>query len=109
MDYYSLPEGKCTFVPKGVFHGPCLKFKGQEIEFRHHEQAELGLALHESGLRDTLSLPIERDLCVEVRTAWGDYIQSLKRTFEEEVAQRTPDEEKSEAAVAILLRRAVHG
>jgi hypothetical protein len=107
VDHYSLPEGKCTFVPKGVFHGPCLKFKGEEIEFRNHEQAQLALALHEAGLRDTLALPVDPDRCVRARAAWQDYFQGLKRTFEEEVAQRTPDEEKAEAAVGILLRRAV--
>jgi hypothetical protein len=109
VDYYSLPEGKCAFVPKGVFHGPYLKFKGEEIEFRNHEQAELALALHEPGLRDTLSLPTDPDACTEVRAAWNEYIQRLRQTFEDEVAQRTPDEEKTEAAVAILLRRAVRG
>jgi len=107
VDYYSLPDGKCTFVPKGVFHGPCLKFKGEEIEFRNHEQAQLALALHESGMRDSLSVPVDPELCAEVRTAWEEYIQQLTRAFQEEVAQRTPDDEKSEAAVAILLRRAV--
>jgi SAM-dependent methyltransferase len=106
-DHYSLPDGKCTFVPSGVLHGPCLKFKGGEIEFRSHEQAQLAMALHESGLRDTLSIPVDAAICATAHKAWNEYLRQLRQRFEGEVAQRTPDEEKTEAAVSILLRRAL--
>lgn len=109
IDYYSLPDGKCTFVPAGVLHGPYLKFKGAEVEFRSHEQARLALALHESGLRDTLGVPADPNVCDGVRRAWDQYIKGLRRTFEDEVAQRTPDEGKTESTVTILLRRALSG
>lgn len=88
-----------------MFHPPRLKFKTEEIEFRHREQVKLALALHCSGLRDTLTVPSDPERYRGVLQQWTDYSEQLKRTFQDEAAQRTPDEDQTEGAVKILLRR----
>jgi len=102
-DHYSLPEGHASLV-EDMFHHPRLKFKGDDIEFRHRPQAELALALHESGLSGPLTLPVDPDRCLEINGRWRTYREGLTGRFQEEVAQRTPDEEKAGAALKLLLR-----
>jgi len=102
-DHYSLPDGHARLV-EDMFHHPRLKFKGDEIEFRHRPQAELALALHESGLSGPLTLPVDPDRCLEINRRWRTYREGLTGRFQEEVAQRTPDEEKAGAALKLLLR-----
>jgi hypothetical protein len=102
-DHYSLPEGHASLV-EDMFHHPRLKFKGDDIEFRHRPQVELALALHESGLSGPLTLPVDPDRCLEIDGRWRTYREGLTGRFQEEVAQRTPDEEKAGAALKLLLR-----
>lgn len=101
-DSYVLPQGNAKLV-EDMFHPPRLKFKADEIEFRHREQATLALALHASGVRVSLTLPIGPGRCAEIQEQWSGYISRLRAKFEAEAAQRTPDEDKVKAAVSILL------
>jgi hypothetical protein len=109
-DSYVLPDGNGRIV-EDMFHRPRLKFKQDEVEFRHREQAALALALHSTGVRQagqwTLTLPATPERCREIQEQWSQYVRDLKVMLESEVAQRTPDEKKADAAVSILLRRAV--
>ena len=92
-----------------MFHKPRLKFKHDEIEFRHREQATLALTLHSTGMRGALTLPTAVERCREIQEKWSQYVSELKAMLESEAAQRTPDEDKAEAAVSILLGRAFQG
>lgn len=105
-DSYVLPDGNGRII-EDMFHQPRLKFKQDEVEFRHREQAALALALHSTGVRGTLTLPTTPERCREIQEQWSQYVRDLKAMLESEVAQRTPDEKKADAAVSILLRRAV--
>lgn len=91
IDHHTLPDGHAK-LREDMFHGPRLAFKTGDIEFRNREQAELALTLHESSLRGTIPLPANQERCRELRGRWITYFDTLKRRFEEEAAQRTPDE-----------------
>lgn len=108
VDHYSLPDGLAKLI-EDMFHHPRLKFRSDEIEFRHRPQAELALALHQSGLTGTLGLPTDPERCYRVKEQWNTYLQGLASRLQEEVSQRTPDEEKANAAHKLLLRWAVEG
>jgi hypothetical protein len=76
-------------------------------EFRHREQAALALALHSTGMRGVLTLPPTAERCREIQGQWSQYVRGLKVMLESEAAQWTPDENKAEAAVSILLGGAI--
>lgn len=103
-DSYVLPDGNGKLV-EDMFHPPRLKFKHDEIEFRNREQAVLALALHSAGLRGALTIPTTAERCNEAQEQWSRYFTDLRVRLESETSQRTPDEEKAEAAVSILLGR----
>ena len=74
------------------------------FEFRHRPQAELALALHESGLSGDIKLPAHDQTCLDIKDRWQSYFAGLTSRFQDEAAQRTPDEEKAAAALKLLLR-----
>jgi hypothetical protein len=106
VDHYSLPEGAAKLV-EDMFHNPRLTFKSDQIEFRHREQAKLALTLHNSGIDSTIPLPIDSSHCDRIQKEWTSYWANLNELLKHEVEQRTPDEQKTEAALRILLRRVV--
>lgn len=104
VDHYVLPSGRGRMV-EDLFHKPRLRFRDEEIEFRHREQALLALDLHNAGADGAVTVPIDEARCKEVKCSWTTYVSAIEQRFEEEAAQWTPDEDKAEAAVSILLRR----
>lgn len=103
-DSYVFPNEKAKLV-ESFFHKPSLKFQSEEIEFRHLEQAQLATALQSAGMHGTVTLPTDAARCQEIQAQWSHYRSELKATMEHEVAQRTPNEQKAEAAVSLLLGR----
>jgi hypothetical protein len=101
VDHYSLPDGTARVI-EDMFHKPRLKFKIEQIEFRHRQQAELALALVRSGLHGPLAIPASSDTCSKTIEKWKSYWEGLSHRLDEEAAQRTPDDEKARAAVKLL-------
>ena len=108
VDSYVLPDGTARLV-EDLFHGPRLRTKIEEVEFRHREQAQLALALHQARFRGAVSLPADPDRCRAVLAEWEAYYSGLREALGDAVSLRTPDEDKAASALDMLLRRAVLG
>jgi hypothetical protein len=104
LDHYSLPSEKPKLI-EDLFHRPRIRFKSEEVEFRHLEQAKLAEALVKTGLSGTLAIPQETGSCKRVLNEWTDYITAIRERLEIEISNVTPDEAKSAAAMNILMRR----
>lgn len=104
LDHYSMPAETPSIV-EDMFHKPRLRFRSDEIEFRHLEQARLAQTLVSTGLSGTVAIPQDPSASEEVHKNWKDYIAGIKRRLEDEIATVTPDDGKASAALSILMRR----
>jgi hypothetical protein len=104
LDHYSLPNERPKLI-EDLFHRPRIRFKSEEVEFRHLEQAKLAEALVKTGLYGTLAVPQEAGACIKALKEWTDYITEIRERLEIEISNVTPDEAKSSAAANILMRR----
>ena len=104
LDSYVLPEGKARLL-HDMFIIATLKFRADSIGFRHLAQAQLAQAVLEAGRSGTVSLPHSEKRCEEVIKEWKEFMPKLEVHLLDRAFERTPDEDKAEAAVKILLRR----
>lgn len=104
LDSYVLPEGKVRLVDD-MFMKATLVFRSESIAFRHLAQANLALAILETGRTGTVSLPHSEKRCEAILDEWKKFRPTLEELLLDRAFERTPDEEKAEAAVKVLLRR----
>lgn len=104
LDTYSIEEGKARLIDD-MFIKATLGFKSESISFRHLPQAQLALTVAEVGRDGPVSLPYSEERCKQVLKEWKEFLPQLESHLFDKAFERTPDEDKAEAAVKILLRR----